>query len=308
VNRATAEAVSGVARLLDVDPQDPAITFGGATFPTVAWYPSEDKAAFPVQALLLLIATLTLLVRPDPDHRSRRILAAIVVLGVGLHSATVKWQPWGNRLVLFLVVLAAPLAGLWIARTLERVAATGINPGNATSHATPSDLATPSVPARPKVLAVSSVLAGPRVLAALTAFALVIGGTAGWLTALYGWPRRLVGSQSVLVLSTWETRFVARPEWAADYAAVGAAVRASGARRIGLVQGNDTWEYPWWLVFPDREIVALQSMVATKPPPARDSLDAIVCATPVDLCRFYAPKDWSVHTRGSLSFALPTRR
>src|SRR5207244_10234557 len=133
-----------------------------------------------------------------------------LIVGTLVYVVTFKWQPWGDRLVLFLVVPAGPLAGIWLDRVLS---------------------------------------AGRRALTVATAVALVAAVAAGVLPASYGYPRRLVGNQSGFVLDDWSARFVEQPALAGDYAAVAAAVKASGARRIGLVQSNDTWEYPWWVAF-----------------------------------------------------------
>src|SRR5262249_4268420 len=45
VSHWTAAGVESLSRSLGIDPSDPAITFDNSTFPTRAWYPSEDKAA-----------------------------------------------------------------------------------------------------------------------------------------------------------------------------------------------------------------------------------------------------------------------
>jgi hypothetical protein len=143
------------------------------------------------------------------------------------------------------------------------------------------------------------------VLAGALTVLLVIGGAAGGLSVLYGWPRRLVGSDSVLVLDRWHARFIMRPTWADGYAEVGAAVRASGARRIGIVQGNDTWEYPWWLQFRGRELVAMQSLLPRHTVPPGQKVDALVCAGPERVCREYAPGGWEVRMYGQVGWALP---
>ncbi|MBT8227170.1 MAG: hypothetical protein HKP61_09615 [Dactylosporangium sp.] len=282
VSEATAEGVIWISEALGVDPQDPRITFDNTTFPAVAWYPSEGKAALPVQAVLLGAGVLTLLARPGLRcSGARRGLAIIILLGCVTHTATVTWSPWANRLTMHLIVLAGPLAGLWLARLAPQTRGDGSRRARR--------------PAR-------------RLIAAGTVGTLVAAATIGWLSALHGWPRRLVGHQSALVLDRWHSTFVTRPTWADDYAEVGSAVRAAGARRIGIVQGNDSWEYPWWLVFEGRELVALQSQMPRHPPAAADSVDAIVCSASTDVCRRYPPEGWVVVQQNTLTYALPPER
>jgi hypothetical protein len=286
LSRAGAAGIVTIARAIDVDPQDPTITFPSSTFPTVAWYPSEDKASYPVQALLLAIATIAVLVRPGRRLPGRRrIFAGILVLSALLHTAVLKWQPWGNRLILFLVVLAAPLAGLWLTSLWRAPARGETAPG--------------------RCMATRPERCGRPVIAWLAALAVLTGGAAGWMSAGYGWPRRLIGSGSVFVLDEWDARFATRPQWADDYSTVAAAVRGSGARRIGLVQGNDTWEYPWWLLFKGRELVALQSQLPRRRPGTAAQVDALVCAAPPGICQSYAPRTWTFRTVGILSLSQP---
>ena len=141
-------------------------------------------------------------------------------------------------------------------------------------------------------------------LAALAVFA---SGCAGWLAVGYGWPRRLVGAHSVFTETALQSRFQRRPEWQADYEWAAAAVRASGARRVGLVQSDDTWEYPWWVLLPGRDIVAMQSVLPGLPPARPNQVDALVCQAPADTCASFAPPGWQVHVRGatSIGYALP---
>jgi hypothetical protein len=295
----TARGVESVSRALGVNPSDPAITFDNTTYPTRAWYPSEDKAAYPVQALLLVLGVLVGLLRPglgavDGPVGRRRAYASVVLIGLAAHTATVKWQPWGNRLFLYLVVLAAPLAGLALTEVFARAA-----------RRKPALWSARSVPVR------GSGRGGGRgvaVLAGAVVVALAVSGTAGALAALYGKPRRLVGADSVFVLDRWHARFVMRPTWADEYAAVGAVVRDSGARRIGIVQQNDTWEYPWWLLLRGRELVSVQSLLPKHPVPRDQKLDAIVCAGPAQTCRDWAPAGWQVRMYGQVGWALPADR
>jgi glycosyltransferase involved in cell wall biosynthesis len=230
----------------------------------------HDPAAIP--ALLAVAGLVAALARPG-----RRGYAVALLVGGVLHAALLKWQPWGNRLMLYELVLAMPLAGLAVDRAF------GWAPGER--------------------------FAGRRVLAGVTAAVLVAGGTAGALSALYGWPRRLLGGDSVFVLDRWQSRFVVRPSWAADFTAVADAVRASGARRVGLAQGYDTWEYPWWVLLPGRDIVTLRSNTPGYPQALPTGVDAVICTLPDQgSCQQYAPAGWTLRMYGAAGYALPPGR
>ncbi|MFF3853537.1 hypothetical protein [Micromonospora sp. NPDC002575] len=291
VRAGTAEAIMAGARAIGVDPQDRAITFGRETFPVPSWYPDEDRVAFPLAGTLALVGAVLALARPTrvspASAGALRGYATVVVTAVALHTAMIKWQPWGNRLLLYALVLAAPLAGLWLDSLLRRRLAP--EPG--------SEGGSSSAPGR-------------RSVAVGLAVAMLAGSAlAGVLALSYGFPRRLVGAGSVFTTSEWDTRFLRRPQWADEFRAAADAVRASGARRIGLVQQNDNWEYPWWLLLRDAdgrppELVALQSVLPDRPPADPASTDAIVCTGSRKVCADLVPAGWTLAWRGYVGYAL----
>jgi len=133
------------------------------------------------------------------------------------------------------------------------------------------------------------------------------------LALSYGFPRRLVGSGSVFTTSDWDTRFLRRPQWADEFQWAATAVRDSGARRIGLVEQNDNWEYPWWLLLrqPDGgspDLVSLQSVLPERPPADPASMDAIVCTGSQPACAKLVPAGWRLEFRGYVGYALPPGR
>jgi hypothetical protein len=289
LRRAGAEAIVGGAGLIGVDPQDRATTFGRERFPVPSWYPDEDRVAFPLAGALALIGAGFALGRPGRVSPTQagplRAYAVVVVTAVLLHAAMIKWQPWGNRLLLYALMLAAPLAGLWLDALFRR------------RSAAPSARAT-----------------GRRSVATgLAVTVLATSALAGVLAISYGFPRRLVGAGSVFTTSEWDTRFLRRPQWADEFHWAADAVSAANARRIGLVQQSDNWEYPWWLLLRDAdgrppELLALQSVLSERPPADPASMDAIVCTGSRPACTKLVPAGWRVEFRGYVGYALPPGR
>ncbi len=104
-----------------------------------------------------------------------------------------------------------------------------------------------------------------------------------------------------------QARFQRRPQWLADYEWAAAAVRATGARRVGLVQGYDTWEYPWWVLLRGDDIVELRTLQRGLTPASPDSVGAILCVSSVKLCRSLVPAGWTVRMRVDIGYAVPPR-
>ncbi|WP_232511458.1 hypothetical protein [Micromonospora sediminimaris] len=294
----SAEAIIGVAGLIGVDPQDRAITFGREIFPVASWYPDEDRVAFPLAGALALIGAVAALRRParvSPGAAGAlRGYALVVVVAVVLHTAMIKWQPWGNRLILYALAASVPLAGLWLDALFRRSGQLGIRRRD--RRGGPAD----SYGRRP-------------VAAGLAVTVLATCALAGVLSVSYGFPRRLVGTGSVFTTSDWESRFVRRPHWADEYRWAADAVRAADARRIGLSQRNDDWEYPWWLLLRDAdgtppELLALQSVLDDRPPADPASVDAILCVGSRKICTDLLPAGWRLEFRSYVGYALPERR
>ncbi|GAA0714900.1 hypothetical protein Drose_02125 [Dactylosporangium roseum] len=259
-------AVKSLASLLGVDPSARDITYWNSTYPYTSWPPDEDRVSFPVQGALVLIGALALLMRRSPAVV--RLYAALFWLAVLAYVVMVKWQPWGNRLIMFLLLLGTPLAALWVNGVLRW-----------------------SADRR-------------RAVSWLTAAVLAAGTLAGGFAVAYGWPRRLVGHGSVFTSSELDQRFIRRPEWQADYVWAADAVKAAGARRVGLLQGYNTWEYPWWVLLSGRTIVSLQSLQPDLPAAALDDVDAVLCVSPPKPCEIYIPPTWFPKRQGEVVYAL----
>lgn len=270
---ASAAAVNGLADLMGVDPNDPRITFGSTEFPVPAWYPDEDRAAFPITGLAALAGLVWFAVKGPRLRRAYAAVLAAAFIGV---ACTVSWQPWVNRLVVFLVVLGAPAAGLLAAGIIKGFVKTARERGRR------------------------------RAAIALVTVVAVVASLAGVLTVAYGYPRRLAGTWGVFSVTDLEERFMRRREWMPQYEQAAAAVAATDPDRVGLVQGNDSWEYAWWILLPEgTEIHALQSVVPGQTPPDPATMDAIVCAEDLDECLMLVPDDWEYHELGTVAYAIP---
>ncbi|WP_432984414.1 ArnT family glycosyltransferase [Dactylosporangium sp. CA-233914] len=256
-----ADAIRSLAHAIGVDPDARDITYWGATYPYESWPPDEDRVSFPVQGALILIAAVVLAWRRGPT----RVYASLFWLSVLAYVILVKWQPWGNRLIVFLILLGTPLAALWVE---------------------------PLLAYRRRAVAwlMSAVLAG--------------GVAAGVAAVSFGWPRRLIGPGSIFTTSTMDERFIRRPEWGQDYRWAANAVNASGAKRVGIIQGYNTWEYPWWVLLKGDDLVSMQSLQPDIPPPPIESVDAVVCIDPPNGCAFYIPQQWNPQTQGPVTYAI----
>ncbi|WP_410810727.1 glycosyltransferase family 39 protein [Micromonospora sp. 067-2] len=323
LRRAGAEAIIGGADAIGVDPQDRTITFGREVFPEPAWYPDEDRVAFPLAGALALIGAVVALVRPRRIDAAQagplRGYALVVLATLLLHTSMIKWQPWGNRLLLYALVLAVPLAGLWLDALLRRHArpaagTTGSAAGTTNPAAGTTNLAAGTTNPAVGTAGAGTTRRGRRSVATLAAVTvLATSALAGVLALSYGFPRRLVGAGSVFTTSDWDTRFLRRPQWADEFQWAAQAVRDSGARRIGLVEQNDNWEYPWWLLLrqPDGrspDLVALQSVLPQRPPADPSSVDAIVCTGSEPACAKLVPAGWRLEFRDYVGYALPPGR
>jgi hypothetical protein len=271
VNALTARAVKRFATLLGQDVNDPATT-RDLPFPLTRYMgPDEDFASFPLQAVAVGVGLVYCLGwrRRNPPVLAYALTCLAVAVGF---AATLRWQPFGNRLLMPGLVVAAPLVGLAVDALARRFRA----------HA-------------------------PRlVVTAGLVLALVAAGAGGVYAVLFGTPRALYGPNSVLTVGPMETRFQRTPAYLPDYEWAAAIVRAAGARRVGLVQGGTWFEYPWWVLLRDRQIVQLVSDIPGHPAPPPTSVDVIVCGVPAPpSCAALIPPGWRVQAHTYVTVALP---
>jgi hypothetical protein len=237
VNAAVAGVVMAVPRGIRIDPEDPAISLPSGKYPDSIWKPDEDHAPFPIQAGLILAAVAgSFVVRRLPGLI--RLYGGLTLLAMVLVAAVVKWQLWGNRLLLTEVAIGAPLVGWWLDRLLGR---------------------------------------GRRLASAAIVVVLVLSFAGAYGSVLLGQPRRLVGSGSVFTRTALEQRFAREEERLPGYRVAAAVIERSGARRIGLRVDGDQWEYPLWVMLPGRRFDSLASRVPGLAPANVTDLDAVVC-------------------------------
>jgi uncharacterized membrane protein YgdD (TMEM256/DUF423 family) len=114
-------AVVGVCGAVGVQVNDPRITWQGVTSLVVyqinAFNTDQGIAGNPVQ-FVLIAATLAAILALARLRRDRRlaVYAGLLALGYVLFCGYIRWQPWGNRLLVPWFLAAAPLVGVTLAR------------------------------------------------------------------------------------------------------------------------------------------------------------------------------------------------
>ena len=137
-NAGVEAAVLAFHRVLGLSASDPRSTWKGAEFHVPARLrgapPSdadeavyaafhEDEAGNPIHLFVFVAAAVVLLARRSlPGSRLVGTFFALLAAGFLLFSLVLKWQPWGTRLELPFLLLAAPLTGTLLAE--GRTAAT----------------------------------------------------------------------------------------------------------------------------------------------------------------------------------------
>jgi hypothetical protein len=244
---------------LGIDPDDPSALFAAERF-DIDSSRNENRASSPLQWLLLLGAAVAALVS---SRFRRRWGGLLLALGVGylLFAVVLKWQPWGARLLLpMLVVGAAPSAAL-LARLPRRL------------------------------LAVA--------LVGLMAFSLP------WL--LVSQYRPLLGGSSVLTSTPDEEYFRDRAPLHDPYLAAVAYVADLDVDRVGLVTGEDEWEYPFWALFDEAghhvELVQVDVHNETSPRETGDRPDVVIC-----VCSRPAPAGTQVRRFGEVQVETAASR
>ncbi len=116
INNALGDAVLYAHRLLHVDANDPRTTWPGTQY-HVLFTTHEDSASSPLDVLVVMTAAVLLFKSPKRDLV---LYLCCLAGGLLLFCLVLKWQPWTNRLIFPLLVLAIPFAAAVLADVLPR--------------------------------------------------------------------------------------------------------------------------------------------------------------------------------------------
>jgi hypothetical protein len=271
VNNLEVRAVERFARLLGENVNDPATT-RDVPYPLAVYIgPDEDFTGFPLQVVVVTVGFLATVIARRRDAKVVGYGLGSLAVAVGF-AATLRWQPFASRLLLPALVVAVPLAGVALHELVRR------------AHRIPARIA---------------VTAG-------LVLVLVVAGTGAANAVLFGKPRALYGTNSVLTADAWAVRFDRVPPYLPDYQWAAAKVRDAGATRVGLVENGTWFEYPWWVQLRGRHLVQLVSTTPGHPAPPPDSVDAIICfVNAPPNCEGLVPAGWVVQSRSYVAVALP---
>ena len=210
-NKSVAPAVRAWHARHGLDPDDPLTVWNGMRYEVSDGWNFEDNAAAPAQVGLIALSLFILpLRRPRVGGRALVYLLAVGA-GLVLFAAVLRWQPWHNRLMLPVLILAMPAVAVALEGLLTPVG-----------------------------------LAVAAVLLPLAAVPWVVHNKSRPMFAAPDGAARL-GRRSIFVGSAGEQRFFLREADRAAYARVAAAVVAINPRAtVGLQSGVDDWEYPLW--------------------------------------------------------------
>ena len=129
IRSAAEDVIKEIHDWLDVDINDPRITFPHQTFALPAWTMHEDLAPAPFHlALFFAAAVIYVLARCLKQSRMPdsaplpAVMGYLLAVGVGflLFCLALQWQPWHARLHLPFLVLIAPFTAYVLARVLPR--------------------------------------------------------------------------------------------------------------------------------------------------------------------------------------------
>jgi hypothetical protein len=126
INRVRDRGINLVHKLIGVDVNDPATSYGGHEFKIPETSRHEDDAGNLLHFLLLCGVGSALILQPSMRNPMLLRYAACVVAGVVLLCVVIRWTPWNSRYHVPFFVLASPLIGLTLNRCVSRKVAIGI--------------------------------------------------------------------------------------------------------------------------------------------------------------------------------------
>jgi hypothetical protein len=261
LNGLLSQAVGGIHSALGVDLALLYPYFGG--FRIFAWSFAEDIAGNLVHTVLGLGTVILLIVTWRRIPPAQRWMAACFLAGVLLFGATVRWQPFIARLHTPILVLLAPCLLLPMERRFPRITALALG------------------------------------AAVVLAFPPLFQNTLRplWPARSHGWTG--IRPRSILVESRDAQYFAMRPELQRPYLSAVHALAGRQCRRVVLVAGYDSWEYPLWalgraqaLGFTHRESAKAR---AGQTPALGDFCATVVLDHPADWRPGHLPADAMPH-------------
>lgn len=228
--------------------------------------PHEDFAG----AFLLALLGVGALVWLGWELLSRRMslgepvvgLAIISLVNVGLFCGLLKWQPWGNRLVLGAWVLLVPVVASWLAQGERRWQCWWRR-------------------------GVGTVLIGSALLYGLTSIR----------NPVLPLPIAARPSRSILTTPRLDLRFdnsATGRALKAPYLEVARLLAADSCPTVGLNLGPNDWEYPFWSLLPHRrfQAVGVHNASTHLPPQPTADLCAVISLTGASPTHWQTPVQW----------------
>ncbi|MFB2897650.1 ArnT family glycosyltransferase [Aerosakkonemataceae cyanobacterium BLCC-F50] len=115
--------------ILQIDVNSRDITFGATIFDYPFFdiglkTPNEDFVSNPIHLILGVIAVSVLIIDSIKNRRNYQkflTLAGAIILGFFIFSGLLKWQIWGNRLLLPALIIGCPISGYFITHYLSTI-------------------------------------------------------------------------------------------------------------------------------------------------------------------------------------------
>ncbi|PSB15783.1 hypothetical protein C7B65_23505 [Phormidesmis priestleyi ULC007] len=219
---------------LKVDVNKPALTLGNPvvafstirTSPLNLLFPMEDSVANPIHLILGVVAVSYLwssyFRRADQKLRLL-LLSGAIATGYLLYCYLLKWQPWGNRLLLPLFILQTPIISYYLADCLKIRSNLSVK--------------------------LTSLIGVVAILYALTPIRHPLVPLPNWSPYLAQGQ-----SESILWLPRQQIYFGGSLKYLeiTDRKIVDTVIDRDHCHTIGLISGEDDWEYPLWVLFNEK--------------------------------------------------------